>query len=155
MSDGGVTRREAIKRALKAGAYAAPMVVVTAVPVGVAAVTPALAADISLSAGIARGMNNLAFLLVTATNLGPNDATGIAISDPVPANFAFLLADTMQGTYDRNTGVWTVGSLAVGAVARLMFIGNFTGPGTNRATRIASSPPDPNATNDAVSQIFP
>jgi hypothetical protein len=36
-----VSRREAMKTALKAGAYAAPIVVSAAVPVGVAAATPA------------------------------------------------------------------------------------------------------------------
>jgi hypothetical protein len=45
MGDGGffkdeISRREAMKTALKAGAYAAPVVVAAAVPVGVAAATP-------------------------------------------------------------------------------------------------------------------
>lgn len=45
MGDGGflkddMSRREAMKTALKAGAYAAPVVVTAAVPVGVAAATP-------------------------------------------------------------------------------------------------------------------
>ncbi len=52
---------------------------------------------------------------VTATNDGPDDATGVALSDLLPEGVEFVSADTNSGTY--TDGVWTIGELPSGATS--------------------------------------
>jgi choice-of-anchor A domain-containing protein/uncharacterized repeat protein (TIGR01451 family) len=44
-------------------------------------------------------------------NTGPNDATNVTVSDPLPTGLQFVSAMPGQGTYDPATGIWTVGTL--------------------------------------------
>ena len=62
-------------------------------------------------------LQNVTFTL-TAHNSGPNDATGVTVTDKLPTGLKFVSA-TGSGTYDAATGVWTVGSLANGANAAI------------------------------------
>ncbi|BDZ71688.1 Ig-like domain-containing protein [Methanobacterium petrolearium] len=82
--------------------------------------------------------------VVTATNNGPNTATGILISDIVPAELSNITITPSNGAqyYNSNTGVWTIASLANGASATLTITGTATAAmaglnTTNTATRIA------------------
>ena len=43
---------------------------------------------------------------VTLTNSGPDAATGVRVTDLLPAGLTFVSATPSQGTYDRDTGVW-------------------------------------------------
>ncbi len=52
-------------------------------------------------------------------NSGPLDATGIVVGDLLPDGLSYVSHTTEQGTYDSDSGVWTVGSLANGANAKL------------------------------------
>ncbi|MBI4814038.1 MAG: DUF11 domain-containing protein, partial [Methanobacterium sp.] len=61
---------------------------------------------------------------VTATNNGPNTATGILISDIVPAGLSGVTVTPSVGTY--YNGVWTISSLANGAIATLTITGKAT-----------------------------
>jgi uncharacterized repeat protein (TIGR01451 family) len=80
-------------------------------------------------------------IVVTTRNLTPpatHTATGVSVTNAVPAGLQFLSATTTRGSYDDGTGTWTVGDLAVGAAAdtlriRVQVTG---GPGTvtNTAT---------------------
>jgi len=65
----------------------------------------------------------------------------------------FVSAVPSQGTYTAGTGIWAVGSLALGASATLQVVATVTGTSvvTNVVTRSASSPVDPNAANDVAS----
>ncbi len=49
---------------------------------------------------------------ITLTNGGPVEATGVQVTDLVPAGLTFLSATPSQGTYDDQTGIWTVGAMA-------------------------------------------
>ncbi len=55
---------------------------------------------------------------ITVTNFGPDVATGVELTDVLPLGITYVSDDGM-GTYDRNSGVWVVGSLAVEASATL------------------------------------
>lgn len=93
---------------------------------------------------------------LTVTNSAASDATAssIEVRDLLPAGLIFR-SQSGSGTYNSGTGVWTVGSLAVGASATIQLNAtNNTTPGTsitNVAEIISSSLPDPDSgTNNGV-----
>src|SRR5205814_9504449 len=56
---------------------------------------------------------------VTLRNNGPHPATGVKLTDLLPAGLTYSSSTPSQGTYTAGTGLWTVGSLANGSVATL------------------------------------
>jgi hypothetical protein len=58
---------------------------------------------------------------ITVTNNGP-DAGTANVSFPVPPGMTLVSAAPGQGSYDPNTGTWTVGTLANGATATLQLM---------------------------------
>ncbi|MEU6014334.1 isopeptide-forming domain-containing fimbrial protein [Streptomyces sp. NPDC047515] len=86
-------------------------------------------------------------------NTGPNQATGVTVTDLLPDGLTFLSATPSPGTYDPTTGQWTVGDLADGATATLTLRAKATASGriTNAATATADEKdPDPTNNTDAV-----
>ena len=47
---------------------------------------------------------------VTLSNKGPNAATNVQVSDPLPAGLLLVSATPSQGVYDSGSGLWTVGT---------------------------------------------
>ena len=90
---------------------------------------------------------------VRATNAGPSDATGVQLSDLLPAGLTFVSAAASSGSYDSATGVWTIGSIASGASATLTLTARVTATGvvTNTASKSAETENDPNLPNDTAS----
>jgi uncharacterized repeat protein (TIGR01451 family) len=82
---------------------------------------------------------------VTLTNDGPSSATGVAVTDLLPAGLNAVSAAPSQGSYVFATGVWTVGTLANAASATL----------TVRATVVSSSAQTNTATISAADQFDP
>lgn len=74
--------------------------------------------------------NNVTFT-VTVTNNGASGATGVTLSDSLPAGLT-LVSSSPSGstTYNSGTGVWTVGSLAAGASVTLSIIATAGTPGS-------------------------
>lgn len=85
---------------------------------------------------------------ITTTNDGPLTATNVAVSDSLPPGLNFVSATPSQGTYNSQTGIWTVGSLAPGSNATLEIVATLTAtePVVNKAQVSASDQPDPDST---------
>src|SRR6202011_3991393 len=76
------------------------------------------AADIGLTKTVSNATpnsgTNVTFT-VTATNNGPSNATGVQVTDLLPAGLTFVSAVAGVGTYTPGTGLWDIGALANGA----------------------------------------
>jgi len=121
-----------------------------------ALVEVAPSADIALtktaSAGAIDDGQEVTFT-VTAENDGPDAASGVAVTDLLPAGLEYVSSTTSQGSYGQATGVWTVGALANAAAATLTVTAKATKAGsiTNTATTTAEEQFDPVAANDSAS----
>ena len=62
--------------------------------------------------------NNVNFTINLSNAAGYSQATGVNLSDVLPAGLTFVSATAAQGTYNAGTGVWNVGTLASGAALR-------------------------------------
>lgn len=59
--------------------------------------------------------------LVTVSNDGPTDATGVVVSDPLPASLSFVSATPSDGgTYDAQTGDWSIAQIPAGETRELI-----------------------------------
>ncbi len=58
---------------------------------------------------------------ITVVNQGPDDATGVVVTDTLPAGLTYV-SDNAGGDYASATGVWTIGDLAVGASVAMEFV---------------------------------
>lgn len=89
---------------------------------------------------------------ITAVNNGPSQATGVTVTDPLPAGVTYL-ADDGGGSYDSGTGVWDVGTLDVDASASLSIqatvdAGTSGTLITNTVTDVSQDQHDTNITED-------
>ena len=93
---------------------------------------------------------------LTLVNNGPSNATGIIVSDPIPAGMTFQSSTPSQGTYTPASGIWNVGNLNNGATATLAIVASVDNadPKTNQATITASSPADPNPGNNSSAVLI-
>lgn len=98
---------------------------------------------------------------VTVTNNGPNTAHSVKLTDsfPVSPELTYVSATTSQGSYNAGTGVWTVGTVNVGAANKQTLtitatVNRPATPGalpatlTNTATVTGVDEPDPNPGNN-------
>ncbi|HYG74921.1 MAG TPA: DUF11 domain-containing protein, partial [Planctomycetota bacterium] len=92
---------------------------------------------------------------ITVKNNGPETATGVALSDVLPAGLSFGSSSATQGAYVNGTGVWTVGTINVGATATLTINTTATAAAlpnkTNTASVSALDQIDPDTTNNSDS----
>lgn len=88
---------------------------------------------------------------VTVSNNGPNNATGVVVSDPLPGGLTYV-SDDGGGAYDASTGLWTVGALANAASATLHVVASVASTDQQCDTAIITgvSPLDPNPANDSA-----
>ncbi len=93
---------------------------------------------------------------VTVTNDGPDDATGIEITDQLPAGLSLSSVIEGQGTYNSGSGIWSVGNLASGVSTTLTLLasvnaGTTGNTLTNTAAVTTTGTNDPDSSNDTAS----
>ena len=89
---------------------------------------------------------------LTVTNSGTSLASGIEVTDALPAGVTYSGSSPSQGNYESGSGVWDVGALDVGETATLQIMvtvdTDAAGIVTNTAEISASDQPDINPTNN-------
>jgi uncharacterized repeat protein (TIGR01451 family) len=99
------------------------------------------------------GEGDAVHFTITATNLGSGTASNIAVNDPLPAGLTLVSANPASGTYDTNSGVWSIPSLNEGATTSLTMtvtvnLGQSLQTIANCAHLGGSTPGDVNANDD-------
>nr|WP_276611749.1 IPTL-CTERM sorting domain-containing protein [Thiorhodococcus mannitoliphagus] len=122
------------------------------VPPSESPVTPSAQADLAVIKSVDRTrpiIGDTVTFTLTTSNQGPETATGVTVSDPLPRGYTYVSNNPSQGRYNAETGEWYIGTLAKGARVTLRIAGrvNATGPYTNTAT-VAGRESDPNAANN-------
>ncbi|HIE10490.1 MAG TPA: DUF11 domain-containing protein [Kiritimatiellae bacterium] len=89
--------------------------------------------------------------ILTLTNQGPDDATGVEVSDLLPSGVTYH--SHSNGVYNEVSGIWQVGDLAVGDSTSLyIMVGVDVGTAgtdiTNQSSVSAATRYDPTATNN-------
>jgi uncharacterized repeat protein (TIGR01451 family) len=110
-------------------------------------------ADVAVAKAVSTTLDALgedASFTVTATNLGPEVATNVVLTDVLPPGLQ-LVSAVPSAAFDPATGRWTVGTLAVSQSQVLVLNVRPTVAGTfvNTATRTSQDQPDPNPANDS------
>jgi uncharacterized repeat protein (TIGR01451 family) len=93
--------------------------------------------------------------VVTLTNNGPVDDTGVEVTDPLPPGFTLVTSTPSQGSYHPATGVWTVGALANGATVTLRLTARVASPlaQINTATITHADAFDPDPSNNSAGAL--
>ncbi|MCO5044277.1 MAG: hypothetical protein M9935_03215 [Kiritimatiellae bacterium] len=118
--------------------------------------------DISLNKTVNDPLPDVAELItytITVTNHGPDSATSVVVTDSVPAGVTFSNASATIGSYNPTSGLWSIGSMASGAVARLILTARVDNASaglviTNTATALTTTLGDTNPSNDTDSAII-
>jgi uncharacterized repeat protein (TIGR01451 family) len=90
---------------------------------------------------------------LVGTNNGPSPATGVTITDPLPASLTFVSATSSQGTVNYGGGTLTasLGSLANGASATVNVVATVAASASGTVTNVATisgNQTDPNPANN-------
>ena len=113
-------------------------------------------ADLGLSKTVSNTTPNVGDAIsytITLSNAGPDGATGVRVTDLLPAGVTFVSATPSQGAYVPGTGIWTVGAVNAGSPQTLVIQATVTSPGpqTNAATITHADQFDPVTTNNTTS----
>ncbi len=89
---------------------------------------------------------------ITLANFGPGDATGVQVTDQLPAGLTFVSATPSQGSYDSASGLWAVGTVTAGTPQTLAITATVVSPDprTNTATITNSEQFDPDTDNNSA-----
>ena len=111
-----------------------------------------LVADLSLTKTVSNPtptQSSTVTYTVRLTSAGPDAATGVAVTDQLPAGLTYLSHTVSQGTYSSVTGVWNVGTVNPAGSATMTITARVTATGgtsiVNTAQVSTSSIPDPDS----------
>lgn len=107
-------------------------------------------ADLSLAKRVNNptpNINEVIVYTVVLENAGPSGATGVQVTDRIPAGIEYVSHTTSQGSYDQASGLWTVGSVPRGGSATLTISGRVRSFSrvVNTAEVTAADQPDPDS----------
>ncbi|MDQ6531411.1 gliding motility-associated C-terminal domain-containing protein [Flavobacterium sp. LHD-85] len=108
-------------------------------------------ADLSLTKTVSNPfplVDSLVTFEIIVSNSGPQDATGVQVTDLLPSGYGLNGYTISKGTYNSTTGIWNIGSLPIGYSETLQIVATVkaTGNYTNIAEVTASDLPDPDST---------
>jgi uncharacterized repeat protein (TIGR01451 family) len=133
--------------------------------IGAFELVPPSGADLSITKSGAPNpvvSGNRLTYMVSVTNNGPQDATGVTLTDALPASLHFNSVSSSQGTCTRSTATnpqpkggtvtCTVGDLANGGKASITIVVTTTTPGTlTNTARVSGNETDPDSSNNSAS----
>ena len=107
-------------------------------------------ADLSLTKTVndaTPDVNQNVTFTIRVDNAGPDNATGVQVTDLLPDGIEFVSISPTTANYSPTTGVWNIGSINSGSFQTLDITGRVTGTGTreNFARVTASDQPDPDS----------
>lgn len=93
---------------------------------------------------------------IKAHNYGPNQATGVVVTDLLPAGLKYISSSVTQGIYNSKTGIWNIGTIQNGNTELLTIIVQVvkTGNITNTANKTEENEYDPNNNNNQDSKTL-
>jgi LPXTG-site transpeptidase (sortase) family protein len=103
--------------------------------------------------------NEIITYTLRVDNFGPNDATGVNLTDILPTGITFVSSNATQGTYTPGSGLWAIGGLSNGSVVTLTLSASVN-PNTRGATIInavsalSADQEDPFQSNNTASVSF-
>ncbi|MBB6500680.1 Ig-like domain-containing protein [Pedobacter cryoconitis] len=88
---------------------------------------------------------------VQVKNNGPSNATGVKVTDLLPAGYQITSQSATTGTYDPASGLWTIGNLANGGTTTLTIQATLIVGGPYQTTAVVSgNETDPFLTNNTA-----
>ncbi|MDT4896592.1 MAG: large repetitive protein [Acidobacteriota bacterium] len=116
-------------------------------------------ADLSITKTVSNATPNVddnVTFTITVSNAGPFPATSVTVLDQLPSGLTYVSHTASSGTsYDKDTGVWTIGTLAVSGSATLTITATATSSTITQVTNTASIQTsdqfDPNTANNSDS----
>jgi uncharacterized repeat protein (TIGR01451 family) len=96
-------------------------------------------ADLALAKSVSNATPNVGDTIsytVTLTNLGPDTATNVQVTDALPAGVSFVSATPSAGTYNSAAGLWTLSSVTTASPETLVLTGTVVNPASAINTSI-------------------
>ncbi len=117
-----------------------------------------LQADLGLTKTVSNAHPNVGDTIaytVTLSNIGPDGATNVQVTDLLPAGLGYVSSAPSQGTYSNATGLWTVGSVANNGGATLQIQARVNSPNAqlNTATISQAAQFDPDLANNSAAAL--
>ena len=96
---------------------------------------------------------------ITATNRGPNSASGLEVVDLLPTNLTLVSSNLTHGTYNSTNGLWSIGSIpaftnAILTLTATVNTGTENLAITNTARKWAAAEADPFSTNNTGTVVI-
>jgi uncharacterized repeat protein (TIGR01451 family) len=121
----------------------------------VQACAAAVGADLSIIKTVApasAAIGSTVEFTLTVANAGPQDATAVTVSDPLPSGYRFVASLAGTGSYDPVSGLWTLGALPSGGHAVLTITATVLASGDYlNVASVEGAEDDPVADNDSDS----